>query len=339
MVAPPHSRTWRILLTFVFAIGLVVGYIGLRQRVIVAQDQYTFRAGSSELILKSYGRLWDTHFQHPPKTSGNRYRYNGSESPGRRFVHWSRGQLAIGVNQSGIHAFKGFFAVTEPTFPAGSYIETSMQPIRVAPQSGQVAETIVAVQTATTKENGEINYVIASLTQTRAINTLQLGYAHGAIADAKTFILRSYQTPHLLATISNEPVTISTNGLYSLKIWLGNHLLVNKGRLPLKVIPPFQVYLEVQSEGLKYAAQFHSLRIYRSNQVLIKGLPDGAEVKAIGSNGVLLANGVSQQGTYTVDLTPPRLERAATIEITQGGHTTIFHHVSLVGGDIYAYHR
>lgn len=337
MLAQPRSRPYYVLLTCILAIGLVAGFLGLRQRVIVAQDHYTYRAASSTLILTSSGRLWDTHFRQPPNVSGNLYYYNGSESPARRFVHWSRGRLDIGVNQAAMRSFKGFFAVTEPSFPAGSYVETSMKPVRVAPQPGQVAETIVAVQTATTRENGEINYVIASLTQGHAFKTLQLGYAQGLIADAKTFILRNYRAPHLVSTISNEPVTISTNGVHDLKIWLGNQLLLNKSQLPLKIIPPFQVYLEVQSQGLKYAARFHSLRIYRSNRVLIQGLPDGATIKATGSHGTLLANGVSHQGSYTIDLTPPRLERVATIAITQGRHATTFHHVSLVGGDIYAY--
>lgn len=339
MIAQPRSIRHRILLTVILAVGLVAGFLALRQRVLVAQDQYIYRAASSDLILKSSGRLWNTDFRRPPKSYGNLYHYNGSESPSRRFVRWSKGRLKIGVNQSGIPAFKGFFAVTEPTFPAGSYIETSMKPIRVSPQLGQVAETIVAVQTATTAENGQINYVIASVTQSHSSKTLQLGYAHGLIAHAKTVILRNFRTPHLMSDVSNNPVTITTNGVHDLKIWLGNALLLNKSQLPLKIIPPFQIYLEVQSDGLTYAAQFHSLRVYRSNGILIKGLPQGATLEARGSHGTLLAYGVSHHGIYTIDLNPPRLERMATLIIKQEGHTTTFHHVSLVGGDVFAYQQ
>lgn len=318
--------------------GLVAGFFGLRQRIIAAQNGYTYRSAAAQLILTSSGQLWDTHFQQPLKDYRNRYHYNGSESAHRRFVTWSKGLLNIGVNQSGIPAFKGLFAVTEPSFPAGSFVETSMKPIRAVPQSGQVAETIVAVQTATTHENAEINYVIAALTQISGANLLQLGYANGVYAHAKTFILRNYRAPHLFTTVSREPITISTNGLHDLRIWLGSQLLLNQSRLDLNIIPPFQVYLEVQSKGLRYAARFHSLLIYRSNHVAIEGLPNDARIQALGSRGRPLAQGISSHHTFIIGLRPPRLQRWATISITAAGHTRTFRHVDLVGGDTYAYH-
>lgn len=318
--------------------GLAAGFFDLRQRIIAAQNRYTYRSGAAELVLTSSGRLWDTHFQQPLKDYRNRYHYNGSESAQRRFVTWSKGLLDIGVNQSGIPAFKGLFAVTEPSFPAGSFVETSMKPIRAVPQLGQVAETIVAVQTATTHENAEINYVIAALTQISSADLLQLGYANGVYAHAKTFILRNYRAPHLLTTVSREPVTISTNGLHDLKIWLGSRLLLNQSRLALHIIPPFQVYLEVQSKGLRYAARFHSLLIYRSNHVAIKGLPRDAHIQVLGSRGTRLAQGISGHHPFLIGLRPPRLQRWATISITVADHTTTFRHVALAGGDTYAYH-
>ncbi len=335
MLAKPRSITYRIIITCILAMGLVAGFFGLQQRIIQDQNRYTYRAGSSQLVLTASGQLWNAHFQHPLQKV--LYHYNGSETPKRRFVTWSRGLLSIGVNQVGLHGFKGLFAVTEPSFPAGSFVETSMKPLRAAPKPGQYAETIVAVQTATTPENGQINYVIASLTQAPRGNLLQLGYANGVVRDAKTYILRDYQAPHLFTTVANQPVTISTNGLHDLKIWLGSRLILNESRLDLNIIPPFQVYLEVQSQGLRYAARFHRLVIYRSNQVTMDGIPNGAIVTVLGPHGTPLAEGPARHGTFTMTLTPPRLQASVTVRVSLGTRVTTFHGVVVKGGDVYAY--
>lgn len=338
MLAKPRSTTYRIIVTCVLALGLVAGFFGLRHRVILAQNHYTYRARSALLVLTASGQLWNTHFQHPPSTYGNLYLYNGSETPARRFVGWSPGLLSIGVNQVGLQGFKGYFAVTEPTFPAGSYVETYMKPLRAVTKHGQYVETIVAVQTATTDENAEINYVIASLTQDFRGNHMQLGYANGVVRAAKTYILRNYQAPHLFSTVENQPITITTNGVHDLKIWLGNRLLINDSRLALNIIPPFQVYLEVQSDGLKYAARFHSLLIYRSNLVTIRGIPSGATITILGPHGSRLAQASAPRGTFTMALAPPRLQVSVTVRVARGAHVTTFHDVVFKGGDVYAYH-
>lgn len=334
----PRSTPYRIVFTAILALGLLAGYLGLRHRIILAQDRYTYHAESSQLVLTSSGQLWNTHFEQPMSQDRGLYHYNGSEIPSRRYVHWSRGLLSIGVNQVGGRTFKGFFAVTEPTFPSGSFVETSLTPIPAHPQPGQIAETIVAVQTATTDENGQINYVIASLTQSYAHNTLQLGYANGVVAGAKTYILRAYRAPHLFSTVTQEPLTITTNGRHDLKIWLGSHLLLNKSHVALHIIPPFQVYLEVQSLGLRYAARFHGLSIYRSNRITLNGLPNGATVTVLGPHGIQLAHGSARTGRFAFDLTPPRLQLPVTIRVTTGQHPTIFSDVVVKGGDVFAYH-
>ena len=338
MLDRPRSITYRIAFTAIVTLGLVAGYLGLHHQVLLAQDRYTYHAGPAQLVLTSSGQLWNTHFQQPMSHYQGLYHYNGSEIPSRRYVSWSRGLLSIGVNQIGRRSFKGFFAVTEPTFPSGSFVETSLTPIRANPKPGQIAETIVAVQTATTDENGQINYVIASLTQTYAHNSLQLGFANGVVARAKTYILRSYKAPHLFTSVTKEPLTITTNGQHNLKIWLGSHLLLNDSRLALHIIPPFQVYLEVQSLGLRYAARFHGLFIYRSNRIILNDLPNGTTVTVSGPHGTPLARGSSHADRFAFDLTPPKLQLPVTIRVTAGQHTTIFPDVVVKGGDVFAYH-
>lgn len=293
-----------------------------------------YQDGSLALVLTTPGQLWNTSFQHPP--TALHYNFNGSANPHIRFLEWHRGVLGVGVNNPNPGQFYGYFAETKPSFPSGSFVQTVMTPYPAAAGAHQVAETIVAVQTANTYRTGLINYVIVSYTETGKRHMLQIGYANGRIQAAKTYILHTVSHAGVMRSMQSMPITVSTNGNNAYRVWLGDKLLYQAHNLRMHIAPPFQVYLEGQSRGTRYVADFRSLAVYRSDVFMVTGLKPASRLALTTPSGTVLTANAGSKGDAAITLPVNALNFPATIRVREPGvPETVFRNVWVQGGDVY----
>lgn len=327
----------RLLIAVGMTVVLLFALYGIRDGLVAATvPSVTFSAGGYRLVRITAGQLWTTSFARPPSPS--EYNFNGSATVGTRFITWRSGMLGVGVDDRNHKTFRGYFTETKTAFPAGSYVQTLMTPYPAAQKPRQVAETILAVQTANTDVTGLLNYVIVSYTEAGSAHLLQIGYAQGLIRGAKTYITKNLAQPGLMARMDRLPVTVTTNGHNFYAVWLGNTLLYRGTRLHLGIAPPFQVYLEVQARDAEYVADFHNLNVYSSNRVTVQGLP--AQTRLTWTSGhLILSAKADAHGIAILTLPPVNLTTRGRLTLQIGGRRVLFSHITLHGGDRFRFSR
>lgn len=283
------------------------------------------------------GVLWHDGFLENPHTLQSPYTFNGSAPPDQRTLSWKPGMLGLAVTPHGRNQhFIGFFAVTNANFPSGALVQVQMIPYPIALHGTQTAEVLVAVQTANTGQTGDLNYIYASYVQeSTVVPRIALGVAHGYIRDAVKRQLYAVQQPRLLQTIRHATLTVQTTGSHVLRLWLGKKLLYDSTRLSLGIQSPFQVYLEVQAQGIPYTGFFHQLAIYRTQDVQLEGLPMGADVTLFEGHGKIVTSTVAEGGGVSLQLPINTLHVRGRLKIHDGSQNIIFNSVSLTGGDIF----
>lgn len=316
----------------------VVAYAGVALRRAVA-GSVAVGANGARLVRTVDGLLWSTRFDALPSPSA--YNTNGSGSPGQDVIRWQRGLLGVGINNAASPHFFGYFLETKQAFPAGAFVQTQMLPYPAAANPGQVAETIVAVQTASTDRTGLLNYVIVSYRQSAGQGSLSVGFANGLIARATTTILGVVAHPDLMTQVRDEPVTITTNGNNAYETWIGNTPIYQSSHLHMRIAPPFQVYLEVQAAAVDYTAYFRTLDVYRSDRVRISHLPPGAEIRlSVSHPGAYPVRALaSASGTASLVLPPLDLTVEGVLEVSSHGVVWKFPPLTLHGGDHYQWRR
>lgn len=293
------------------------------------------------LRLVASGILWQDSFHEGLRTLKQRYAFNGSAPRSDRFVVLRRGTLGVGV-VGRPSRFEGYFAVTRSAFPRGSLTVVQMEPTVTPLASGQRAESLVAVQTATTIYSGAIDYVFASMTQTGHQYQMQLGYANGYIRNAKSHFLRRIRL-HERHRPRLETIAVRTGGRHHLAVWLSGLGWVRMTSVaPMNIQPPYQVYLETQSLGVRHAAWFHDLTVYRSADLTIESLPRGSAVSLVAGQQAesVIA---SPHGTAVLPLAAPAFSvGGATLRIrTRQGRSFVlpFGPNRIVAGTVYRWTR
>lgn len=265
------------------------------------------------------------------------YEFNGDLDPKRTFVHATSGGLRVGVRPpADATDFYGWFAVTLAAFPKTSIFHTRMtKPAGNVTGPHQEAEAVFAVQTASTKVTGLINFVEVTSDSLQGQTAYQVDYSSGHIRDAKT---RVYWRTQPSATAPNTvDVTVRTDGSHSLTVWLGNRQIFNSTSLDLNMEAPFQPYLEVQALRTPYLATFQNFWVTASSTITLTGLPAGALAAMTTPNGTALAHATTDAtGATTLNLPPYAAKGTATLTMTAPGGS---HHTlgpfAYAGGDTF----
>lgn len=312
---------------------VILGVIALAAAALAVRTSLgTIGSNGGTLALVHRGTIMETTFGQPP--SAQYWAYGGSAPAALRYSAWSPGQLAVGVDNRGHQTYYGYFAVTRNTVPVNAYVQAVVAPMTVLPGKKQTAETVVAVQTAWTKQTGLINYLVLSeLAYDGRHQRLLAGYAHGHLSHAETLAFYSRHAEHVL-TPANRPyvVTIRTDGYKSAQFWIGNRSIVARNNLHMDIEPPFQVYLEVQTVGMRYTAVFYRMSVYAGRTVQIGGLPKGAHL-TFDASGRLWHATADRSGHAVLAFSVPALANVGTLTITAGRSRSRFPGLHLAGGD------
>lgn len=248
------------------------------------------------------------------------FEFNGDLDPSRAFVHATSGGLRVGAQPPASDTgFDGWFAVTLAAYPKTSIFHVTMtKPAGNIAGPGQEAEAVFAVQTASTKVTGLINFVEVTSDSLQGQTAYQVDYSWGHIRDAKT---RVYWRTEPSATAPNTvEATVRTDGAHTLTVWLGSRQVFSSNSLNLNMEAPFQPYLEVQTLHTPYVATFHDFWVTSSSTITVNHLPSGTVTAMTAPDGTVLAHATAdRKGTATLNLPPYAAEGTATLTVTKPG--------------------
>jgi hypothetical protein len=264
------------------------------------------------------------------------FELNGSAPPPHRCLDFGAEGLRIGVHRHASAVWEGFFAVSHMAYPATSVFHVEMSRDRVGvPRSDQSGESVFAVQTASTKETGVLNYVLAASTTNGGRTRWVVGHAKGLYSDAALTVLwRSASLPSACAEFVQE-ITLRTDGQSSLHVWFGGDLVYAADHgLDLEVDPPLQPYLEVQALEIGYMTTFTDFWVTEDNSVVVRGVRPGDHVCFVQSDGTRSQAEASPTGEARLNLQMPavRGRGVLTIDRTDG---LLFGPFTYAGGDAY----
>jgi len=323
--ARARARLWRTEVT-VCALGLVA----LTTALTAWPAPAPARPMPAGVSLVRSGLVMASPFDAPvaDRTLMDDYAFNGSARPGVGYGAATAGGLHIGVRPHG--GWAGWFAVTIHAAGAQMVWHTTMaRP--TAPVGGAVGEAVFAVQTASTQHSGAINYAVVAALSSRGKSTWQVGSAHGLVADADTHVL--WESPLRADTPATEAVTVRTDGLRRLTVWLGSREVYTSDRLHLDAPSPFQAYLEVQGRGIGYVATFRNFWVADAAPVTVEGAPRGAHL-ALSVGATTVSAVADAQGIATLAVPPYAAVGTGTLRVTHGSRTQHFVDLHYAGGDI-----
>lgn len=325
----------------VVAAAIVLVTAGTATGVVAAQSkapQVATAAGYS-LVRTANGLLASRPFSHPRanRVLLDNFEFNGSAHPKNAYVADRGGGLKVGMRPQDSPRFRGWFAVTLAAFPATSVFHVDMtRPPGNVTGAGRESEAVFAVQTASTKVTGLINFVEVSSDSLRGTSAWQVDYSHGLVRNAKSKLYwRSIQSTH--APLSHE-ITVRTDGAHALTVWFGNKVVFHSDALHMHMEAPFQPYLEVQSLRGPYVATFHDFWVARDASVVVRGLPRGAKatLESPRTGSPIASGAASASGTATLHLPPPRARGRAKLAVAlPGGRHVTLGPFRYAGGDQY----
>ncbi|MGH3321656.1 MAG: hypothetical protein ACRDN9_16075 [Streptosporangiaceae bacterium] len=264
------------------------------------------------------------------------YEFNGDADPSRAYVRAPGHGLRVGVRRHRGSTFRGWFAVTLAAFPASGVYHVHMaRPRGNVTGAGREAETVFAVQTASTKVTGLINFIEVSSDSDSGTTAWQVDYAHGHIANSNNRLYwRSPQSSH---AATSKDITIRTDGHHQLTVWFGDRVVFRSNDLKMRIQPPFQPYLEVQAQRVAYVSTFTDFWATKSSAITLTGLRAGTHVALRTPDGVTIATArASSSGVATVRLPPPRARGRASVVLTSpGGSPVVRGPFDYAGGDRY----
>lgn len=269
------------------------------------------------------------------------FEFNGSASPSTAWVRDAGNGLKVGVRSHPSPQFKGWFAVTLKAFPASSVFHVDVsRPAGNVVGPGNESEAVFAVQTASTKVTGLINFVEVTSDSLHGRTAWQIDYSHGRIRNAASrLFMRTASSAH---APRSHAVTLRTDGRHRLEVWFGPRLVFHSSALHLDMEAPFQPYLEVQSQQAPYVSTFKGFWVTKDSTLTVAGVPGGAAVRLIGvSAGRRLASGrAAADGVARLTLPAPEARGSADLEIVlaSGRHVTLGPFV-YDGGDHYRLER
>ncbi len=190
-----------------------------------------------------------------------------------------------------------------------------------------------AVQTGTTKQTGDINYVLVASVTNAGSTHWEVGYAEGHLANAVTTILWA-SPPSPTASVS-EAITLRTDGVSSYVVYFGERLVYESNELEMTIVPPFQPYLEVQALEIAYQARFQDFWVTSDDSILVDGLHRGDEVRLVPANGTPVQARADALGQARLSLAPPQANGKGLLTIMSGGSLRRFPGLDYAGGDVY----
>jgi hypothetical protein len=244
--------------------------------------------------------------------------------------------LHVGVLHHPTGVFEGYFAVTRASYPANAIFHVKMwrQGLRTVTLS-QTTEAVFAVQTATTKQTGAINYVLVASVRHGPLVHWELGFAEGHLANASTKILWTGPSlPNGQAPLSQD-VTLRTDGYHAYEVYFDDRLVYRSRRLNMNIMPPFQAYLEVQALAAAYESRFQDFWVARSDTVQVQGVPPGARVSLRPDDQTRVSATADQTGTAQLKLRLPEARGTGTLTVVAHGTTRRFAGLHYAGGDVY----
>lgn len=279
--------------------------------------------GNLGLVRTAQGLLVDNAFTSPTSDRDlqDTYEFNGDLDPNRAFVHATPGGLRVGVQPAADATdFEGWFAVTLAAYPRTSIFHARMtKPAGDVAGPGAEAEVVLAVQTASTKVTGLINFVEVTSDSLHGRTAYQVDYSWGHIRDAKTQVF--WRSEPSTTAPNTVEATVRTDGVHSLTVWLGSHKVFSSDSLNLNMEAPFQPYLEVQALRTPYVATFHDFWVTRSSTISVNDLPAGTVTTMAAADGTALAHATADRaGTATLDLPPYAAKGTATMTLARPGH-------------------
>jgi hypothetical protein len=161
----------------------------------------------------------------------------------------------------------------------------------------------------------------------------KVGYAEGHIADATTTIL--WTGPPSPTAAVTEDITLCTDGRSSYVVYFGSRVVYRSNRLKMRIIPPFQPYLEVQALEIAYQARFQDLWITSDHSILVTGLEQGDRVTLAPTTGTPVQALAEASGRARLLLAPPEAKGDGTLTIQSGGSLLRFPELLFAGGDVY----
>jgi hypothetical protein len=316
-------RLWRIEVTVV-AIALVVTTVLLSAWPAVAPPRPT----PPGITRIRSGLVMGDSFSKPVSVRDlmDRYAFDGSAGPELGWQAGTAGGLDIGVHPH--PGWRGWFAVTIHAAGAAVAWHVTMAQTPHAPVGEQ--EAVFAVQSASTQHNGTINYVVVAALSDRGHTTLQVGFAHGVLANAVTRIL--WQDSLRTRAPLSFPLTVRTDGRHTLSVWFGWHRIYHDTHLHMDNPRPFQAYLEVQAKDSGYVSNFKDFWVAHVAPVTVTGLVPGSHVSLRTAERVVTAT-ANRAGYALLEVPPPVLVGTGTLTITTGGHVRSFTHLAYAGGD------
>jgi hypothetical protein len=282
------------------------------------------------------GLLIDRDFRcaAPTATLLEDFELGGSAPVSNSSVRVEPDGLHVGVNRHGPGRFEGFFAVTRAAYPAASVFHVRMsREDRNVMSRLQTGEAVFAIQTATTKRTGDINYVLVASVTNAGSSYWEVGYAEGHLADAATTIL--WTGPPSPGAAVSEDITLRTDGRSSYIVYFGNRVVYESHTLEMSIVPPFQAYLEVQALEIAYEVRFQDFWITRGDSILVDGLRQGDRVTLAPAEGDPVGALADASGQALLALAPPQAKGDGTLAILSGGSVRRFPDLPYAGGDVY----
>ena len=220
---PPRPASWLVL---VLLAVLVPGCAGSTRPGIEIQPGLR-RVVNGLLLRRSFTTA------SPASSLSAQFEINGSAPSSQRWVVVRRDGLLVGVLPGSGERFQGAFAVTRAAFPAGGvfHVRMSREPGTISSAS-RTGEAVLAVQTASTKRTGDIDYVVVASVTHAGLTHWEVGYAQGHLAAARTTILWA-GAPSADAPLS-ESISLQTDGNSRLTVYFGDTLVFSSNpKFPL----------------------------------------------------------------------------------------------------------
>lgn len=266
-------------------------------------------AGSVMLVREHSGLLADHDLRGLSDLTAlaSDFEFGGSAPPDHRRADSGPDGLRISVGPHAPSGWEGFFAVTRIDFPAMAVFHVAMTRDTVEiPRTDQSGEAVFAVQTASTKRTGILNYVLAASSTNDGQTGWLVGHAKGLHANAELTVLwECAPEPSVGAKVSQD-ITLRTDGRSTLQVWFGTQLVyaVREG-LHLEVDPPLQPYLEVQALEIGYASTFTDFWVAENDVVVVHGLQPGDRASLARSDGGYSRGTASSSGEVRLALAMP----------------------------------
>ncbi|MDR6413415.1 hypothetical protein [Pseudarthrobacter sulfonivorans] len=313
--------------TTILAAVVVLGLTGAGFAAARAGESPTPIASSLQwnLLRTAEGILMDDPFKEaiPSREVQDSYEFNGDTEDARTFVRATAGGLEVGVNPDPLRqSHSGHFAVTHDAYP-----ETSIFHVRMSKQPGQVksadevGQAVFAVQTASTKITGLINFIVLSADSTEGMTSWRVGYMYGHVRDAE--YIGYWGTEPSVNEPDTQDITLRTNGHNTLTVWFGEKEVFHSDDLDMDIGAPYQPYLEVQAVRTPFYSSFQDFWIVENDTIRLSGAPAGAHVALVADGVTLSEETATPGGEANLTLPPYAAKGSGTLEITEPGREPV----------------